>query len=218
MPLQTFYNLDKARKSEILKASFNEFAFTGYHLASVSNVVKKLGIAKGSFYRYFENKLDLYSYLVHHAYEMRMDQLNDLLHNTTLGFFDILRENFHDKIVFDLNHPLESIFLYNALQENNDGEAGNILKELFNDVNKFIINLIINYQEKGELNKSISPEIAAHFIFQSQLGLYEYLANYQGISFKESIKKGKLFSVSESEIMKVVDEMLAIIKSGLKAI
>lgn len=217
MPLQTFYNLDNSRRNEILKAAYEEFAFTSYHLASVSNIVKKLGVAKGSFYRYFENKIDLYSYLIHHAYEMRMDQLNDLLDNQANGFFDILRENFHDKIVFDLNHPLESIFLYNALQENNNDEAGSALKELFNEVNKFIINLVINYQEKGELNKAISPEIAAHFIFQSQLGLYEYLANFKGLSFKESIKSGKLFAVSEEEMMKVVDEMLVIIKTGLKA-
>jgi len=217
MPLQTFYNLDNTRKSEILKASYEEFAFTSYHLASVSNIVKKLGIAKGSFYRYFENKLDLYSYLIHNAYEMRMEQLNNLLDKSTLGFFDILRENFHDKIVFDLNYPLESIFLYNALQENNDDEAGSVLRELFNEVNTFVMNLVVNYQGKGELNKSVSPEIAAHFIFQSQLGLYEYLANFRGINFTESIKNRKLFSVSEEEMMNVVDEMLKIIQSGLKA-
>ncbi len=57
MPLQTFYNLDKSRKSEILKVSYEEFAFTNYHKASVSNIVKNLGIAKGKFLPLFRKQI-----------------------------------------------------------------------------------------------------------------------------------------------------------------
>jgi len=217
MPLQTFYNLDKERKGQILLASYEEFAFSKYQLASVSNIVKKLGVAKGSFYRYFENKFDLYSYLIQNAYEMRMDQLDDLLEKENLSFFEIIRENFRDKVKFDLNYPLKSIFLYNAMQESHEEETDTIINEMISGVLKFTTQLIQKYQEKGELNSSISPQMAAHFIFQSQLGIYDYLAVFKGVNFKYSIKNGRLFSVSEEEIMKTVDEMLEIIKSGLKA-
>ena len=215
MPLQTFYNLDPIRKSLILQASYEEFAFNTYRVASVSNIVKKLEIAKGSFYRYFENKFDLYAYLIQNAYEMRMDQLDDLLKNPGISFFEIIRENFRDKITFDLKHPLESIFLYNTMQESWKEETGTILKDLITNVQKFVAELVKKYQIKGELNASLSSEMAAHFIFQSQLGIYDYLAVNKGINFKESIKKGHLFSLSETEIMNSVDELLFILKSGL---
>ena len=217
MPLQTFYNLDETRKNEILRISYEEFAFTNYLTASLSNIVKKLGVAKGSFYRYFEHKFDLYSYLIQNAYEMRMHQLDNLLENEDLSFFEIIRENFHDKIIFDLKHPLESIFLYNALQESNIEETGTVVKDMINGVLKFVTQLVQKYQQKGELNPEISAEVAAHFIFQTQLGIYDYLATFKGIDFKESIKNGHLFSVSESEIMMVVDEILVLLKKGLKA-
>jgi len=217
MPLQTFYNLDAERKSLILKASYEEFAFNTYQLASVSNIVKKLEIAKGSFYRYFENKFDLYTYLIQNAYEMRMAQLGNLLENGEISFFEILRENFRDKVKFDLNHPLESIFLYKAMLESHEEETGAVVKEIVGNVLKFVTLLVHEYQSKGELNNNISPELAAHFIFQSQLGLYDFLALNKGINFKESIKKGHLFSISEEEIMKTVDGLLTIIKSGLKS-
>ena len=216
MPLQTFFNLDKTRKSNILKVAYEEFAFNNYQTASLSNIVKTLGVAKGSFYRYFENKFDLYSYLIQNAYVMRMTQLNILLENEDLSFFEIIRENFRDKILFDLNYPLESIFLYNALQESNMEETGSVVKDMISEVLKFITSLVRKYQQKGELNPMISPDIAAHFIFQNQLGIYDYLAKFKGINFKEVIKNGRLFSVSEEEIMYVVDEMLAIIKTGLE--
>lgn len=217
MPLQTFFNLDNERKKQILQASYEEFAFSTYQLASVSNIVKKLGVAKGSFYRYFENKFDLYSYLIRSVYEMRMDQLDDPLEKEDLSFFEIIRENFRNKIKFDLNHPLESIFLYNAMQESHEEETGAVINELISGVLKFTSQLIQKHQEEGKLNLFVSPKLAAYFIFQSQLGIYEYLAAFKGINFKDSIKNGRLFSVSEDEIMKTVDEMLEIIKSGLKA-
>lgn len=217
MPLQTFYNLDKERKKQILHASYEEFAFNSYRLASVSNIVKKLEVAKGSFYRYFENKFDLYSYLVQNAYELRMDQLDDLLEKENLSFFEIIRENFRNKVQFDFSHPLESIFLYNAMLESHEEETGEVIQKMISDVLKFTTQLIQKYQEKGELNRDISSSMAAHFIFQSQLGIYEYLSIIKGISFRESIKSGRLFSISEDEIMKITDELLGIIKSGLKA-
>ncbi len=217
MPLQTFYNLDKERKGEILKAAYEEFAFNNYRTASLSNIVKIVGVAKGSFYRYFESKFDLYSYLIQNAYVMRMTQLNILLENENLSFFEIIRENFRDKIHFDLNFPRESIFLYNAMLESNEKETGTVVKDMISEVSKFVTSLIRKYQQKGELNSGIVPEVAAHFIFQTQLGIYDYLATFKGIDFKESIKNGRLFSVSEEEIMTVVDEMLTIIKTGLKA-
>ncbi|MCG6189681.1 TetR/AcrR family transcriptional regulator [Maribellus maritimus] len=217
MPLQTFYNLIEDRKREILKIAYEEFAFNSYLSASLSTIIKKLGVAKGSFYRYFENKFDLYSYLIQNAYEMRMNQLGNLLNDKDLSFFEIIRENFRDKIIFDLQNPLESMFLYSALQESNEEETGTVVKDMIKSVLKFVTQLIQKYQQKGELSDSVSPEVAAHFIFQTQLGIYEYLAAFKGIDFKESIKNGRLFSLSEKEIMKVVDEMLTIIKSGLKA-
>ncbi len=217
MPLQTFYNLDKTRKSEILKVAYEEFAFNDYPTASLSNIVKRLGVAKGSFYRYFEHKFDLYSYLIQNAYVMRMTQLNILLEKEELSFFEIIRENFRDKIRFDLNFPLESIFLYNALQESDLEQTGNAIKDMISEVIKFTASLVRKYQEKGELNPAISPDIAAHFIFQNQLGIYDYLAKFKGVDFKKVVKNGRLFSVSEEEIMEVVDEMLSIIKTGLIA-
>jgi AcrR family transcriptional regulator len=42
----------------------DEFSENDYANVSISRIVARAGIAKGSFYQYFENKEDLYGYLV----------------------------------------------------------------------------------------------------------------------------------------------------------
>lgn len=217
MPLQTFYNLKEERKAEILKVSYEEFVFNAYKTASVSNIVKTLKLAKGSFYRYFKNKLDLYTYLVQRAYNLRIKQLGNVLQNTSYDFFNILRENFRNKIIFDASYPLESILLFNLFQEGDSEEVKHLYHKLKSEALNLTKGLIVQFQQKGDLNSFADPEIAAQFIFQTQLGIYEYLNFFKGISFKENIRKGnKVFAISEEEIMEVVDKFLMVIMFGLE--
>ena len=52
------------RKNEILDAAQELFLTQGYEKISVDNIIKKIGIAKGTFYYYFESKEDLLDKLV----------------------------------------------------------------------------------------------------------------------------------------------------------
>lgn len=61
---QTFFNLPAARQAEIRKVCLEEFISRGYDLASINRMVKKLGIAKGSFYNYTDSKAELYLYFL----------------------------------------------------------------------------------------------------------------------------------------------------------
>ena len=49
------------RRSEILEASIDVFAEKGYHAAKISDIAEKLEIGHGTFYRYFKNKLDIFT-------------------------------------------------------------------------------------------------------------------------------------------------------------
>lgn len=48
------------RRSEILEAAYQVFAEKGYTDATVADIAKLLGIGHGTFYRYFENKHDVF--------------------------------------------------------------------------------------------------------------------------------------------------------------
>lgn len=75
MPKSTFMNLKKSRQDKILEATVNEFSKNRYSEASINQIIKEAGIARGSFYQYFEGKEDLYDYMIGKMTEMKAEFL-----------------------------------------------------------------------------------------------------------------------------------------------
>ena len=64
MPSETFLNLREDKKERLIKASIEEFSKHLLEEVSINQIIKKAGISRGSFYTYFEDKEDLYMYLI----------------------------------------------------------------------------------------------------------------------------------------------------------
>jgi AcrR family transcriptional regulator len=64
MPKSTFFRLPDERRELVADEAIAEFAERSYSEASLSRIARRTDIAKGSFYQYFENKLDLYRWLL----------------------------------------------------------------------------------------------------------------------------------------------------------
>ena len=63
MPSQTFVNLPEEKRIRIIQAAKEEFSQYSFYDASINRIIKEAQIPRGSFYRYFENKEDIYSYI-----------------------------------------------------------------------------------------------------------------------------------------------------------
>ncbi len=58
-------HLDKhARRQQILEASRTVFARRGYHQTTIDHIVAEAGVARGTFYLYFEDKRSVFSELI----------------------------------------------------------------------------------------------------------------------------------------------------------
>ena len=64
MPKQTFYNLSTEKQKKIIKSARKEFSGVPLAEASIQKIVQDADIARGSFYQYFEDKEDLFEYIV----------------------------------------------------------------------------------------------------------------------------------------------------------
>ena len=64
MPTNTFLNLSEEKKSKIIEAAKKEFERVPIEQVSIKNIVENAEIARGSFYQYFENKEDLFEYIM----------------------------------------------------------------------------------------------------------------------------------------------------------
>ena len=63
MPKKTFYNLSLEKQNVIIEAAKKEFSRVPVSEASIANIVTTAGIARGSFYQYFESKEDLFDFV-----------------------------------------------------------------------------------------------------------------------------------------------------------
>ncbi|MBN9161038.1 MAG: TetR family transcriptional regulator [Myxococcales bacterium 68-20] len=64
MPKPTFFRLPDERRDRLVEEAILEFAERTYAEASLSQIAQRSRIPKGSFYQYFEDKLDLYRWLL----------------------------------------------------------------------------------------------------------------------------------------------------------
>ena len=64
MPTNTFFNLPIEKKKNIMNAAKSEFVEYSFYDASINRIIKNAGISRGSFYMYFENKEDLFLYIL----------------------------------------------------------------------------------------------------------------------------------------------------------
>lgn len=82
MPKETFYNLDQEKKSKITEVLISEFSEKPFAEVSVKTIVERLGIARGSFYQYFDNLEDSYFYILdQETYDVHMLFMQTLKNN-----------------------------------------------------------------------------------------------------------------------------------------
>jgi AcrR family transcriptional regulator len=62
-----FERLDKLKREKIIHACVEEFAEAGYALASTNKIAKKAGVAKGSLFKYFGTKENLFFAVASHV-------------------------------------------------------------------------------------------------------------------------------------------------------
>lgn len=64
MPKSTFERLAPERRDRVAREAIEEFANHSFAEASLSRIARRARVAKGSFYQYFDDKLDLYRWLL----------------------------------------------------------------------------------------------------------------------------------------------------------
>lgn len=67
------------RKAELIDTAEELFRTRGYHQTSVSDIVKNIGVAQGTFYYYFETKEDVLEAIISRIVILIIDELEELV-------------------------------------------------------------------------------------------------------------------------------------------
>ena len=72
---KTFYNLPEDKRQRVTNAIVDEFSSTEDDKVSINRIVQKANISRGSFYQYFDDKLDLVEVLIRSYINMGIDDV-----------------------------------------------------------------------------------------------------------------------------------------------
>jgi len=221
MPKETFLNLPEHKRDRIVELAIEEFSERPYRQASLSRIVARAGIAKGSIYQYFDNKLDLYRWLLTDELARRkMAAINAAAPPPGTSTFDILAAACRSGIAFAIAEPrlaqLGARFMRDV-----DGESELQAIAIANKEagHAWLKALLQAGQVSGELSQDLDLDIAAVFIANVLgEGLLELLAYRLGVDFASYIRQPDLTAtLSRSSIDELVESVLTLLKHGLGA-
>ena len=192
--------LKKNKREKILKAAISAFAQKGYHDTSISKIINKAGIARGTFYLYFENKRQIFDSIL----ENLIVEIDRCIKKIEIGKerqnpLEQLKDNLRRIFTLFVENPeLSRILLRHAAGL--DKESDQKITEFYNNIADKIGDAL-KLGIKMELIRDCNPRITSFLI----LG-----------SIKELIEHVTLTMKNKSDINPVIDEILNFGLHGLK--
>jgi len=173
MSKQTFLNLPPAKRERFLQVAAKEFALYDYQNASLTKIVKILSIAKGSLYQYFENKKDIYHFLVESATERKLKAIGDTLNKVDSSFFKWYRNVQTASVLYDIHYPVDGLLLRNLAKEEHSVDLGNLALRQKEEGIDFYKNSLKQHFKGGGLDAKPNYTSLAYILVQTSIGMLD---------------------------------------------
>ena len=210
MPKQTFFNLPDEKRGNIINAAVEEFAEYGLENASTNRIVTNSSISKGSFYQYFEDKQDVFRYLLTLLEQEKVDFFKDkrppILNMDTFEYF---RWMVKTGMEFNSSHPSMTQAVSRVLLS--DGlYYGKDFAEYRQKTTLALRKLQEQAIERGEVDPSVDVDLAVMVMETWSNAISTYILN-EGLKQKDII--GWIHSPKTQEI---IDKLLYVMEYGLR--
>ena len=201
MPKDTFTNLSEDKKKRIFTAAVQEFSVQRYSQASINKIVKAAEISRGSFYQYFEDKEDLYLYMLTEIGKEKMDIFNSVeVVHPDADFFETYMHMFRMGLLWAKSKPDYSRI--GMLMELDDSEFITKLRLLSLEGFALWTDLIERDKKRGLIKPEIDANLVVDILYTLNLSI-----------FKE------FFTVdAEEKLLKRVADIAYIIRGGIACV
>ena len=210
MPQKTFNNLPPERQKEIVNVGLEEFAGNDFESASLTDIINRLGIAKGSFYRYFESKEALYNYLLGFCRELFTLNTVRMLNSPSKEFASLWQDMFLSFKRREEEYPMIIRFWLRVAKNRpySHEESSDALRRKLEMLRE---NLSSRRETDSLREESADLEYVSMVILYHQLALVDY------ICFKYRIPPDKpIFSLSEEQLKSEVSRFADILLNGIR--
>ncbi len=209
MPKPTFFNLPEEKREKIIKAAIDEFAEYGLENASTNRIVANSGIAKGSFYQYFEDKQDVFQYLLtvleHEKMEYFKDKHPESRHMDAFEYFRwMVKTGMEFNSVYPrLVQAISRVMFNEGLYYQN---FANIRERSTQGLRALIRQAIQN----GEIDPSVDVDLAVMIMETWSNTISSYILN-EGMKQQDIVQW-----VRSAETQEKIDKLLYVMEYGLR--
>lgn len=215
VPKQTFFNLPDDKRERFVAEALKEFASHPYDQASVSAIVDRLGIAKGSVYQYFDDKLDLYRWLVEESSrrELAFYAEHPPLHEE--GFFERIRELFRLGMDWWRQFPLWARVGARMMEPSREQRLAEIRDESKRQAHQWLREQLERGITQGSVRADLDLDVLVYLVtgFMQQ-GLLDAMLGISGLELSELAEDPD--RVERAHIHEVVDVAMTLLEHGLK--
>ena len=187
-------------KNRILEAALGVFQKSGFHSASMNDIAKAAGLAKGTLYIYFKSKEEMTNALCKHLFSSVEKNF------IRKDLFDTLDE-FRDFLFSTMDIPQERanfipVFFEIFGPSFTSDEFCQTVSVFFDKLGQFYARQIKHLQETGQISLAHDPETTGRAL----------AAAFDGVILHRG-----LFSISQEKHHSMIHSLLCVIDSGLKS-
>jgi AcrR family transcriptional regulator len=213
MPKPTFANLPPAKRQAIIDLAVAEFAEHPYPVASLSRIVERASIAKGSIYQYFENKQELYLFIIEYAAQGQLELLRALTSpDPEIDFFALLRWQMQASVQVGLAAPLLTKLMYRAVTDELPFRD-EVAQRLQTAGEVHLRALLARGVERGEIEPSLDLELAAFVLRRLMADLHGLIVRRLGVTLEAAAGDVALLNGPETD--RLYDQIVQILQFGL---
>ncbi len=215
MPKQTFFNIPEEKRDQLINIAIDEFADNDYANASISKIVTRAGIAKGSFYQYFADRDDLFSYLVELIAQEKAAVFSlDHPDPEHVGIFNYMRWIFMNSAEFEVSHPRLSRIGYRMLK--GGASESRVFAQAMESALTYYKGIVVLGKAQGDIAPDIDDDLAANVfrLVMSEMGRYivQQIVAKHGTDWQG---KQAIFDFPEAQQM--YEQTLRMLEFGLSA-
>lgn len=203
-----FEKQNKDKQTRIIEAAILEFSEKGFENANTNRIARDANISVGSLFKYFNNKTDLFLYIVKLAEAELESQIHSVL-SMEKDFFEtvsMILSLIHeysktDKALVRLYHEMTSIgqsSLVETVVSTLEKVAGSEYKTMIKDA-----------QDRGEIRADVDPAVVAFVLDNIFMSLqFSYAMPYYQL-------RKRLFVGEDTDDKKIIQETMSILRNAL---
>ena len=201
---------NKDKQKRIIEAAILEFSEKGFENANTNKIARNANISVGSLFKYFENKTDLFLYIVKLAEAELESQIHSVL-SMGKGFFETVgmilslidEYSKTDKALVRLYYEMTSIGQSSLVET-----VVSTLEKVAGSEYKTIIK---KAQDRGEIRADVDPAVVAFILDNIFMSLqFSYAMPYYQL-------RKRLFVGEDIDDKKIIQETMSILRNALSS-